>query len=118
MVGYEVAAISPADFLERLLPLHRVKLAREDVAFAACVAVPQLGGSIVVDHARDIDGKRVQRFHAVPLGALGRTCARGRWLTRGSLGLVRGAREQLREPAGAPAARRLGGAQRRRLGPP
>src|SRR5947208_13968616 len=95
MYEYAVAPIALADFLERLLPLHSVKLARETVAFAAFVAIPQLGGGIVVDHARDIDGKRVQRFHAVALGTLGRTCARGRRLARGRFGLVRGAREQL-----------------------
>src|SRR6516165_2659310 len=35
-----VGPIALADFLERLLALHRVELAREHVAFAALVAIP------------------------------------------------------------------------------
>src|SRR5712691_12226261 len=62
---FAVAAIALADLLERLLPLHRVKLAREHVAFAAFVAVPQLGGGVMVDHAGDVDGEGVERFHTV-----------------------------------------------------
>ena len=58
-----VGAVAAADLLERLLPLQGVEPAREDVAFAALVALPQLGRRVVIDHARDIDRERVERFH-------------------------------------------------------
>src|SRR2546421_6740254 len=50
---FAVAAVSVADFLKRLLPLQGVEAAREHIAFAALVALPQLGRSVVVDHARN-----------------------------------------------------------------
>src|SRR5262249_31835306 len=106
-----VAAVALADFLERLLALHGVELAREHVAFAALVAIPQLGHRVVVDHAGDVAGERIERVDGVARG-LGRRRLAGRgW------GLGRGAREQPREPARAPAAG-LSGTKRGRLGPP
>src|SRR6266404_3204731 len=120
-----IGPIALADFLERLLALHGVELAREYVEFAALVAIPQLGRRVVVDHAGDVYGERIEGVDGVALRArgLGRRFARGRrfaWrrsLARGRLGLVRGAREQLGEPARAPAAG-LGGTERGRLGAP
>src|SRR5262249_23391041 len=117
-----VAAVALADFLERLLAVHGVELAREHVAFAALVAIPHLGRRVVVEHAGDVDGERIERVGGVALGARGlgrRRLPRSltRCLARRRLGLVRGAREQLREPARAPAAG-LRGTERRRLGPP
>src|SRR6516165_3807746 len=117
-----VGAVALADFLERLLALHGVELAREHVALAALVAIPQLGRRVVVDHAGDVDGKRIERVDSMALGArgLGRRLAwrsLARCLARARLGIVRGAREQLGEPARAPAAG-LGGTERGRLGPP
>src|SRR5262245_15040100 len=57
---FAVAAILPADLLERLLALHGVELAaRERVAVAALVAVPQVGGGVVVDHAGNVDRERI-----------------------------------------------------------
>src|SRR5262245_27820452 len=50
-----IGPVAVADLVERLLALHRVKPAREYVAFAALVAVPQLGRRVVIDHAGDID---------------------------------------------------------------
>src|SRR6516164_2186787 len=123
-----VGPIALADFLERLLALHGVELAREYVALAALVAIPQLGRRVVVDHAGDVDGERIEGVDGVALGALGarglgrrlacrRSLAWRRRLARGRLGLVRGAREEFREPARAPAAG-LRGTKRRRLGAP
>src|SRR5437588_11914323 len=60
-----VAAVLAADFLERALALHGVELAREHVALAALVAIPQLGGGVVVDHAGDVDCKRIERLDTV-----------------------------------------------------
>src|SRR5579862_9707631 len=60
-----IAAVFPADLVEGALALHRVQLAREHVALAALVAVPQLGGGVMVDHAGDIDRKRIERFDGV-----------------------------------------------------
>src|SRR6266508_4002148 len=80
-----VGAIALADFLERLLALHGVKLAREHVAFAALVAIPQLGCRVVVDHAGDVDRKRIERLEAVTLGAralVGSAARRDRKSTR------------------------------------
>src|SRR5262249_29867914 len=111
-----VAAVALADFLERLLALHGVELAREHVAFAALVAIPQLGHRVVVDHAGDVDGERIERVDGVARG-LGRRRLARRRLARRGLGLGGGAREQLGEPAGAPAAG-LSGTKRGRLGPP
>src|SRR4029077_8957440 len=118
-----VGPIALADFLERLLALHCVELAGEYVAFAALVAIPQLGRRVVIDHAGDVDGERIERVGGVALGARGlaqrlarrRSLAWRRRLARGRLGLVRGAREQLGEPARAPAAG-LCGTERGRLG--
>src|SRR6266566_2807596 len=92
-----IGPIALADFLERLLALHGVELAREYVAFAALVAIPQLGRRVVVDHAGDVDGERIERVDGVALRArgLGRRFARGRrfaWrrsLARGRLGPAR-----------------------------
>src|SRR5262249_47251987 len=114
-----VGPIALADFLERLLALHGVELARGDVALAALVAIPPLGYRVVIDHAGDVDGERIERgVDGVALGArrLGRRLAWRRRLARGRLGLVRRAREQLGEPARASAAG-LRGTKRRRLGP-
>src|SRR5262249_56025702 len=66
-----VAAVAFADFLERLLALHGVELAREHVAFAALVAIPQLGHRVVVDHAGDVDADPIDRVASLPLGARG-----------------------------------------------
>src|SRR5262249_61628538 len=92
--------------LERLLALAGVELARDDVALAALGAIPQLGRRVVVDHAGDVDGERIERVDAVALGArgLGRRLAWRRRLARGRLGLVPGAREPLGEPTRAPPA--------------
>ena len=59
-----VAAILLADLVERLLALHGVEAPGEDVALAALVAVPQLGGGVVIDHPRDVDRERVERLDA------------------------------------------------------
>src|SRR3984893_69896 len=114
-----VGPIALADFLERLLALHGVELAGEYVAFATLVAIPQLGRRVVIDHAGDVDDERIARVGGVALGARGlaQRLARRRRLARGRLGLVRGAREQLGEPARAPAAG-LCGTERGRLGAP
>src|SRR5215468_2521012 len=66
-----VGPIALADFLERLLALRGVELAREYVALAALVAIPQLGRRVVVDHAGDVDGERIERVGGVALGARG-----------------------------------------------
>jgi hypothetical protein len=42
--------------------LHGVELAGEHVALAALVAIPQLGGGVVIDHAGDVDRQRVERL--------------------------------------------------------
>src|SRR5262249_34333240 len=107
-----VGAIALADFLERLLALHGVEPAREHVAFAALVAVPQLGRRVVVDHAGDVDGERIERVDGVALGARGlgrcfawrRSLARQRRLARGRLGFARGGRggSGPRTPPGRP----------------
>src|SRR5262249_54091066 len=65
------AAIALADLLERLLALHGVELAREHVALAALVAIPQLRRSLVVDHAGNLDREGVERLDARALGAGG-----------------------------------------------
>src|SRR5271165_4195761 len=57
-----VTAILAADLLERFLPLIGIELAREHVALAAVVAVPEVGRRVVVDHAGDVDGKRIERL--------------------------------------------------------
>src|SRR2546429_2466285 len=113
-----VGAIALADFLERLLALQGVKLAREYVAFAALVAIPQLGCRVVVDHAGDVDRKRIERLEAVTLRtrALVGSAARRRRLARRRFGLVRGARQQLGEPAGAPTTGRAGRLRRAERG--
>src|SRR5262249_29172828 len=101
-----VAAILVADLLEGLLALHRVEAAGEDVALAALVAVPQLGGRVVIDHPRDVDGERVERLEAVAgrtIVTAGRRASSGS-LVRADLG-PRGAMQQLREPAVAAVAR-------------
>ena len=65
-----VALVLAADLVEGLLALQRVEAAREDVALAAPVAVPQLDRGVVVDGACDVDRQRVQRFDDVQRRAL------------------------------------------------
>jgi len=125
-----VGAIALADFLERALALHGVELAREHAALAALIAVPELGGRVVVDHARDVDRERIERLDAVARETL--VAARGvlsvlaRQITgrgrrrRSRLGLIaRGAGEEVGQPAAAVAGpRRRGSATAiRRAGP-
>ena len=50
-----VVLVLAADLVEGLLALQRVEAAREDVALAAPVAVPQLDRRFVVDGARNVD---------------------------------------------------------------
>src|SRR3984893_17596010 len=70
------APVLAADLLEGLLALRRVEAAREDVALAALVAVPQFDGGVVVDEAGDVDRKRVERFDdALILVPVGRSAA-------------------------------------------
>src|SRR5262249_11647785 len=64
-----LATILAANLLERLLPLHGVQLVREHVAVPTVVALPQLGRRLVIDHAGDVDGERVERVDAAAHGA-------------------------------------------------
>src|SRR6516225_8600907 len=104
-----VAAILATNLLERLLPLIGVKLAREHVLLAAIVTIPEVGRGVVIDHARDVDGKRVERFERRSLAArtLLRALARRRRfprrrrLTHRAVRVLRGAREQVGQPTGA-----------------
>ena len=50
-----VVLVLAADLVEGLLALQRVEAAREDVAFAAAIAVPKLDRCFVVDGARNVD---------------------------------------------------------------
>src|SRR5215470_7343057 len=102
-----IGAIFAADLLERALTLHRIELAREHIALAALVAVPELGGGVVVDHARDVDCQRVERLDGVTLGP---SCVRRRVACR--FVVLRSAGEQVGEPAAACWGRRRGRAER------
>src|SRR4029077_12164211 len=75
-----IRTIFVAYFVERLLALQRVEAAREDAALAAPVALPQFGGSFVVDHARDVDRERIERVHRIAWGALFAPCRLARRL--------------------------------------
>src|SRR6185437_3219051 len=60
-----VGAVLSADLVERLLSLQSIEPPGKDVALAALVAVPQVGCGIVVDHAGDINRKRIERLDRV-----------------------------------------------------
>src|SRR5207253_9061486 len=93
LLEFAIRTVALADLLERLLALHGVEPAREHVALAALVAVPELGGRVVVDHAGDVDRQRVERFHrAARLTAVVRRRQRL---------IARGPRQPVREPASA-----------------
>ena len=72
-----VRLVLAADFLEGLLALERVKPAREDVAFATAIPVPELDGRFVVDRAGDVDRKRVERLDQMQRRTLAGGCRRG-----------------------------------------
>src|SRR5262249_7271688 len=63
-----IRPIALADLVERLLALQRVEAARERVAVAALVALPQLRRPLRIDHPRDTAGDRVERSDAVRAG--------------------------------------------------
>src|SRR5262249_62247164 len=88
LLDLAVAAVALADLLERLLALHRVEPLGEDVALAALVAVPQLGGRVVVDHAGDVDRERIERFERM-----------ARLAVAAARLVARGAGQQIAEPA-------------------
>ena len=60
-----IGTVFAAYFFERALPLRGVEALSESAALAAFIALPQVGGGIVVDHARDVDRQRVKRTEAV-----------------------------------------------------
>src|SRR6516165_2017218 len=107
-----LAAVVARDFLEQPLELADIAV---DGAPEIAVAAVALADFL----------ERLLALHGVALGARGlrrrfarrRSFARQRSLARRRLGLVRGAREQLGEPAGAPTAG-LPGTERGRLGAP
>src|SRR5262249_32665421 len=109
LLEFAVGAVAPADLVERLLALQRIEPARERVALAAVIAVPQVHHGVVIHHAGDVGGDRVERVDAV---------AR-RLLPRPFL-VARRAGEEIGEPAGAAVAgarfrtRGRGGARFRR----
>src|SRR5262249_52682585 len=111
---FTVGAVLAPDLLEGPLALHGVELAREDVALAAFVTVPQFGCGLVVDHAGDVDRDRVERLHRLALrpGRVRSLPARRlsrRRLARWWLGLLlRRAGEQIGEPPAAWTASALG----------
>src|SRR6516165_549801 len=55
-----IRSILFADVVERLLTLKGIKPSGENIAFAALIAVPQIGGRVVIDHSRDVNRKRIQ----------------------------------------------------------
>src|SRR5262249_43216402 len=84
-----VGAVSPAHLVEGLLTLQGVEAARECVALAAVIAIPQVHHGVVVDHAGDVGGDRVERVDAV-----------ARRLVAWPILVARRAGEQVREPSG------------------
>ena len=91
---FDVAAIAPTDFVERLRTAADVKLPRKGIRFAAPIIIPRLGNRQVIDHSGDVVRDRLQRL------ALLRTA---RWHGRRQrlcrLGLfARGAGEEIGEP--------------------
>src|SRR5580704_17175529 len=102
-----VGAVALADLLERALPLHGVEALGEHVAFAALVAVPQLGGDVVVDHAGDVDRERIERLDRVARRTLFLARARTLVVTRAAWTIVaRRSRKHVGEPAAAAIAAR------------
>ena len=91
---FGVALILAADLVEGLLALQRVEAAREDVAFAAPVAVPQFDRGLVVDGAGDVDRKRVQRFDDMQRRALRRRGVRAGGCSAGASAPPRRARRR------------------------
>src|SRR5262249_40506947 len=105
---FAIRAILAADLLERALTLHRIKLAREDIALAAVVAVPQLGGGGVIEHAGNVDRDGIKRFDGMTLAS----CGIRLWLAERRLVVLRSTREQVGEPTAARRRRRRGRAHR------
>src|SRR5690348_18416250 len=100
---FRIATVFAADLLERALALRGVELAAAETAFAALIALPQLRGGVVVDHARDVDRERFQRADGIAAAFAGR---RDR---RCVVAVARGAGQQIAEPAAAGGAAAVGG---------
>jgi hypothetical protein len=94
-----IGPVFTAYLLKCALPLGSIKALGEDAALAALVAVPQIGGGIVVDHPGDIDRECVDRIDAVSRRSiLAPRRFAGRGLHRGLALVARGAGEQFGKP--------------------
>src|ERR1700674_3811837 len=84
------APVAPADLVEGLLAVRGIEPAAHHVALPALVAVPQLHRRVMVDHAGDVAGERVERLDRLQgRAALAFAVAVG------------SARQEIAEPAGA-----------------
>src|SRR5262245_52708010 len=122
LLEFAIRPVFLADIVERLLALQGIQPPRKDVALSALVAIPQVSSGVMVDHSRDIDRQRIERFDGMPRGSLvacpgrsrlSRAIARrlaewfAQWFALWTAFIARGAVEQIGQPA--PAGRRWSG---------
>ena len=74
---FAIRLIFAADVVEGLLAFQRIEPAREDVALAPAVAVPQLDRGLMIDGTRNVDRQRIERLHHMGRRARGAGRARG-----------------------------------------
>src|SRR4029077_9553714 len=95
-----IGTIFAAYFFERPLPLGGVEPLCKRPAFAAFIALPQVGRRVVVDHPGDIDGQRVKRIDAVACcGVIGAGSLPGRRWRALRASVARSASQEIGKPA-------------------